>query len=71
MTQLHQRAQMSVETHPLGTIAHKRLDFSGVQAGRTGAGVDFGAQACDAQIGESHPLAQTDNGQMIKCLQYE
>ena len=62
---------MGIETYPFDTVALKRLDLGGVQAGGTGAGVDFRAQAGDAQIGQRHPLAQTDNGQMIKCLQYK
>ena len=69
VTQLHQRAQMGVEANPFDTVAHKGLDFSGVQAGSAGAGVDFRSQANDSQIGKRHPLAQTDNGQMIKSLQ--
>jgi hypothetical protein len=71
VTQLYQGAQMGIETYPLDTIAHKRLDFGGVQAGGTGTGVDFRAQAGDSQIGKRHPLAQTDNGQVIKSLQYK
>jgi hypothetical protein len=40
-----------------------------MQAGGAGAGVDFCPKAGDSQIRKRHPLAQTDNGQMVKCLQ--
>ncbi len=67
--QLHHRAQVRSEAHPLFPVALERLDVGGMQAGGAGAGVDFCPKASDSQIRERHPLAQTDNGQMVKCLQ--
>ena len=69
VTQLHHRAQVRGKTHPLLAVAFERFDVGGMQAGGTGTGVDFRPQARDSQIRERHPLAQTDNGQMVKCLQ--
>jgi hypothetical protein len=68
VTQLHHRAQVRGETHPLLAVALERFDVGGVQAGGAGAGVDLGAQPGHAQVRQGDPLAQADHSQMVKCL---
>ncbi|MNN55672.1 hypothetical protein D3C81_1705610 [compost metagenome] len=60
---------MRIEAHPGLAVALERLDLGGMQARGAGAGVDLGAQAGHAEVGQGYPLAQANHSQMVKCLQ--